>query len=182
MALTDIAIRNAKSKEKSYKLTDGDGMFLLISSNGSKLWRLKYRFEGKEKLLALGSYPEVSLIKAREKRAAIRKLLSEGLDPSLVRKEAKRERRLNAINTFEAIAREWHRKKSSSWSEKYAKTIMNRLEADLFNRIGRLPIKAISPAIMLDTLQDIEKRGYTKQPVEQSNIVGKFFGIAYLKA
>jgi hypothetical protein len=101
--------------------------------NGSKLWRLKYRFNGKEKLLAFGSYPEVSLIKAREKRVNARKLLSDGLDPSTIKKEVKLEKQLETANTFEVIAREWHRKKSSGWSAKYAQTIINRLEVDIFN-------------------------------------------------
>jgi integrase len=156
-------------------------MFLLVSPSGSKLWRLKYRFEGKEKLLALGSYPEVSLIKAREKRANMRKLLSEGLDPSSVRKEAKKDKQLNAINTFEAVAREWHKKKTSSWSEKYAKTIINRLEVDVFNRIGRLPIKNITPAIMLEALQEIEKRGVYETTRRAKQYCGQIFRYAIPK-
>ncbi len=159
MKLSNIAIKNAKPKDKTYRLTDGDGMFLLITPTGSKLWRFKYYFNKKERILALGSYPEVSLARAREKRLEARKLLSESIDPGVVKQEKKRERLINSENTFEAVARQWHDKKKGGWSKKYAHVIISRLEANVFPSIGKYPIKEITPAIMLRTLQEMEQRG-----------------------
>src|SRR5476649_2011416 len=101
MPLTDVVVRNAKPKDKAQKLTDGDGMFLYVHPNGGKYWRLQYRFAGKQKVLALGVYPDVSLSDARERRAQARKALAAGNDPSEVKKEAKRLAVLNSENTFE---------------------------------------------------------------------------------
>jgi hypothetical protein len=106
MPLTDIIVKNAKPKEKQYKLSDEKGMRLLVHPNGSRYWQLKYRFGGKEKLLSLGVYPEVSLKEARDKRDAARKQLQEGLDPSHEKKLSKLTKTLNAENSFENIARE----------------------------------------------------------------------------
>src|ERR1700689_3057962 len=108
MSRTDAAVRTAKPKDKPYKLTDGDGMFLYVHPSGSKYWRLKYRFAGKEKLLALGVYPEVGLADARERRAQARKALAAGNDPAELKKEAKRLASIKSENTFETVAREWH--------------------------------------------------------------------------
>ena len=108
MPLTNLEVRSAKPKTKPYKMGDGGGMFLLVHSNGSKYWRLKYRVHGKEKLLALGAYPEITLDKAREKRFAARKLLADGIDPGAHKKEEKQQAIENAENSFEALARKWH--------------------------------------------------------------------------
>ncbi|AGS61925.1 prophage integrase [Proteus mirabilis BB2000] len=107
MALTDAKVRAAKPLDKSYKLTDGDGMHLMVHINGSKYWRLQYRFGGKQKMLALGVYPDISLAEAREKRDAARKLIANGFDPSEKRKEVKEEQQ-KEFNTFEKVARDWH--------------------------------------------------------------------------
>lgn len=111
MKLTNTSCSNAKPKDKTYKMADGGGMYLEITPSGGKLWRLKYRFGGKEKLLSLGKYPQTSLLKARAERERLKLILSQGLDPSESRKTEKRERALNAENTFEAVAREWHENK-----------------------------------------------------------------------
>ncbi|SAE88123.1 phage integrase family site-specific recombinase [Enterobacter hormaechei] len=107
MALSDVKVRSAKPEEKAYKLTDGEGMVLLVHPNGSKYWRLRYRFGGKEKMLALGKYPEVSLADARGRRDEARKLLANGVAPSENKKAVKVEHEQEAI-TFEVVAREWH--------------------------------------------------------------------------
>lgn len=107
MPLTDTTIRNAKPKNKPYKLSDGGGLFLQVQPGGGKWWRYKYRFVGKEKLLALGAYPDVSLAEARERHSQARKALAAGIDPSEVKKEAKRLTILKSENTFETIAREF---------------------------------------------------------------------------
>ena len=108
MPLTDVQVRNAKPQDKPVKLSDGGGLFLLLQPAGGKWWRYKYRFLGKEKLLALGSYPDVSLAEARERHVHARKALAAGSDPSEVKKEAKRILLLKHENNFEAIAREWY--------------------------------------------------------------------------
>ena len=108
MPLTDSVCRNAKPKDKQYKLTDSAGMHLLVKTNGGCYWRMKYYFGGKEKLLALGTYPDITLAEAREKREVARKQLIVGTDPSQVRKLAKQAKAITNANTFEAVAREWH--------------------------------------------------------------------------
>src|SRR5690606_33844001 len=107
MPLTDTAIRQAKPQAKPYKLTDERGLFLLVQPSGSKLWRFKYRHQGKEKLLALGKYPDVSLAAARKRRDAAREQVAAELDPSATRKASKRADKVAAVNTFEAVARAW---------------------------------------------------------------------------
>jgi hypothetical protein len=120
MALKDIQIKTAKPKEKDYKLTDGGGLYLLLTSGGSKLWRFKYRFDGKEKLLAFGVYPDISLAEARERRQEARNLVAKGIDPSAEKKAAKQKRTDLKANSFEVIAREWHQhmveKKNGRWN------------------------------------------------------------------
>ena len=119
MALTDIKVKTAKPKDKPYKLADGGGMYLLINTNGSKYWRMKYRFAGKEKMLSIGVYPDVTLADAREKRSEARKLLAAGGDPGEAKKEEKIAQQISLKNTFEAIAREWHQSKADRWSLRY---------------------------------------------------------------
>src|ERR1700733_16121880 len=116
MSLTDTKIRNAKAREKAYKLADEKGLYLLISTNGSKYWRLKYRFSGKEKVLALGIYPDVRLADARDQRDNARKMLANGTDPSAFKQVAKRSAELVAKDSFEEIGREWFAKYSSNWA------------------------------------------------------------------
>jgi hypothetical protein len=117
MALSEATVKNARPKPKAYKLSDELGMFLLVNPSGSRLWRLKYRFGGKAKLLALGGYPEVSLKRAREHRDAARQLLKEDKDPATERKTAKRTARLHAENAFEQVAREFVQQQTARWSK-----------------------------------------------------------------
>lgn len=159
MKLTDAACKNARPKEKAYKLSDGQGLYLLIKPNGKKYWRLKYRIHGKEKLHALGVYPENSLAKARADRDKARKLLQADIDPSLDRQERKRLGKLNADNTFETVAREWHEHSQNRWTNRYAQELLHRLESDIFSEIGKLPVATIKPRQILDALQKIERRG-----------------------
>jgi integrase len=159
MPLTDTAVRNAISRNKPYRLTDGGGMYLEVSPAGGKYWRLKYRFAGKEKRLALGVYPAVSLADARKKRDAARDKLAAGIDPSEARKAEKRTLRLNAENSFEAIAREWQSKYAPTWSAGHGARILRRLEVDAFPWIGGRPISELTPPEVLDVLRRVEKRG-----------------------
>jgi integrase len=157
--LTDRAIKNAKASDRINKLSDGDGLTLVIYPNGSKYWRYRYRYLGKEKTLALGIYPEVGLAEARLKLADARKLLANGQDPSEVRKSSKRQAMISAENSFESIAREWVAAKSPAWTGRYASFIVQRMENDLFPKLGGRPIKDITAPEVLSVVRDIEKRG-----------------------
>jgi integrase len=159
MSLTPIAIRNAKPREKPYKLTDGEGMYLLINADGSRYWRLKYRFAGKEKTLALGVFPAVSLLEARQKRDAERRLLRDGFDPGEERKIRKRQNEHRHANTFRAVADEWMTKQRSRWTEGHSANVRRSIELDLYPHIGARPIAALDPPELLAVLRKIESRG-----------------------
>ncbi len=142
-------------------MADSGGMFLLIMPNGSKYWRLKYRVATKEKVLAMGVYPEVSLKEARDKRDSAKKQIASGFDPSEAKKEEKRQVILKTENSFEAIAREWHENQKPAWTEKHARKSIRRLEKDIFPAIGARPITEITPPELLSAVRAIEKRGAT---------------------
>ncbi len=156
--LTDTQIKKAKPAEKSYKLADSGGLFLYVSTAGGKLWRLKYRFNGTEKLLSIGPYPAISLLDARKARDDAKAVLRAGDDPSV----AKKLKRLIAVadgeNTFEVIAREWFHLQKSRWSEHHAGDVIHSLEKDVFPHIGSMPIRSISSPSVLAVLRLIEKR------------------------
>ena len=158
-SLSDAKVRNSKPKIKPYKISDGEGMFLLITPSGSKYWRLKYFFAGREKLLALGVYPEISLSDARERRIQARKTLAAGGDPGEVKKASKRQVVLNVENSFELVAREWFEKRRKEWAANTVKTILNRLENDIFPKLGKRPVAEITAPEVLSMLRAIEGRG-----------------------
>lgn len=158
MALTDVAVRNAKFDTKPRKLQDEKSLYLLLNGAG-KYWRWNYRFGGKRKTLALGIYPDTSLAKAREKRDEARRLLADGIDPGLHRKLAKAAITQSAANSFEAVAREWFAKHSPNWAAGHADKIIARLENDLFPWIGSRPIAEIKAPELLVCLRRIEQRG-----------------------
>ncbi len=159
MALTDTTIRKAKPAEKQYKLADERGLFLLVHPNGSRYWRLKYRFDGKEKLLALGVYPDVGLKEARERRDEARKLLTGGVDPGENRKAQKASRAEKAANSFEVVCREWlEARKDSVEPAQHHKTLA-RMENDVFPWLGAKPIADIKAADILGVLRRVDERG-----------------------
>lgn len=157
--LTDTAIRNTKPQDKAIKLSDGGGMFLLVNPNDSRYWRMKYRFAGKEKLLALGVYPETTLKEARRKRDDARKKLADGIDPGEARKAENRARKLAAKNSFEAVAREWYGKQVHTWVKTHAKDVLRRLEVNVFPYMGHRPINEIDAPELLAVVRKIESRG-----------------------
>jgi integrase len=159
MSLTDATVRNAKAKPKAYKLTDGGGLFLWVQPSGGKWWRYKYRFNGKEKLLALGSYPDVSLAEARERHAQARKTLSNGNDPGEIKKETKRLILLKSVTTFEAIAREWCEGRKHKWVTRYGEAMLTRLENHVFPKLGARPIADITAPELLAVLRIVEDSG-----------------------
>lgn len=159
MPLTDAAVRSAKPGAKPRKLADSGGLFLLMTPAGGKWWRLKYRMAGKEKLLSLGVYPDVSLKSAREKRDQARKDVAAGIDPSAQRKAAKASGDAVGENTFRAVALEWLAKFAPTWSEGHGARIKRRLEVDVFPWIGTLPAGAITAPQLLAVVRRIEGRG-----------------------
>lgn len=177
MALTDVKVRNAKPAEKQFKLFDGDGLFLLVTPNGKKGWRFKYRFGGKEKLLSFGTYPEVSLGEAREKRLAARKQVAAGIDPGEVRK-AQKVSTTQELDSFEVVAREWHGKFTPTWAQTHADTTLRRLERDVFPWLGGRPIGDIKAPDVLEVLRRVETRGALETAHRVKTICGQVFRYA----
>ncbi|ANG91340.1 integrase arm-type DNA-binding domain-containing protein [Enterobacter asburiae] len=156
MALTDIKVRTAKPTDKQYKLTDGSGMHLLVHPNGSKYWRLQYRFGGKQKMLALGVYPEITLADARARRDEARKLLANGVDPGDKKKSDKIEQ--EEARTFEQLAVEWHAT-NKKWSEEHSRRVLKSLEDNLFPAIGKRNIADLKTRDLLAPIKAVELSG-----------------------
>jgi len=163
MPLSDTAIRSAKAKAKPYRLADAGGLYLEVAptatATSGKLWRLKYRFAGKEKRLALGAYPDTGLKEARDKRDTARKLLAAGADPGENRKAEKAAGEERAANSFEVVAREWHGKMAKTWADSHAVKVMLRLENDVFPWLGARPVADVSSRELLTVIQRVEDRG-----------------------
>jgi integrase len=159
MPLTDTAIRNARPSLKPAKLSDERGLYLEISPAGGKWWRLKYRFEGKEKRLSLGVYPDVGLKDARDRREAARKLLANGIDPSENRKAQRSARADRAANSLEVVVREWFTKYSNTWSASHTDRIVRLFERDIFPWVGSRPIGEVTAPELLTVVRRIENRG-----------------------
>lgn len=152
MALKDLEVRYATKRTKDYKLADGEGLHVLIRPNGSKLWRMKYRFAGKEKLLSFGIYPKIGLAEARLKRAAAKLELAAGRDPG-----ARPERM--AVMSFERAARAWHENREASLDAGHAARTLARLERDAFPVLGETDIRAVTSADVLAMVRSVEARG-----------------------
>lgn len=159
MALNDMAIRRTKAGDKPVKLSDGGGLFLLVNPNGSKWWRHAYRYDGKQKTLSLGVYPEISLAVARERHAAARKQLAQGVDPGQNRKTKKEDRLFRVTNTFQSWGDRWHQHWQAGKSPRHADYVRRRLDIDVFPRIGDRPIADISAPDIVKTVKAIAERG-----------------------
>jgi integrase len=159
MILTDTAARHARPREKAYKLSDGHGLYLQVEPSGSKLWRLKYRFNEKEKRLSFGAYPSVTLARARECQLEARGLLGRGIDPGEYKKQNRRSAVVASANTFEAVAREWFLKFSSVWAKSHSSKVLLRLENDVLPWLGSRPIASIEADELLETIRRTEARG-----------------------
>lgn len=176
--LSGTQVQNAKPAKKNYKLFDGKGLFLLVATGGGRLWHFKYRFEGKEKKLSFGTYPEVSLADAREKRDAARKQVAAGIDPGEARKAEKRVGSEKAANSFEAVAREWHARQKGVWSEGHAVRTLQRLEHNVFPCVGARPIAAITAPELLMVFRRIESRGALETAHRARFVCGQVFRYA----
>lgn len=178
MSLTNVACKNAKPRPKPYKLMDERGLYLEVATSGSKWWRFKFSFADKENRISLGVYPDVSLAEARERRDAARKLLANGVNPSLHRKLEKARNIAAAANTFEAVAREWFAKHSPRWAATHSDKLQRRLERDIFPWIGQRPIGEIEPPELLAVLRRIEARGTTDTAHRAHQNCGQVFRYA----
>ena len=159
MALTDTAVKNAKSDGKTVKMFDERGLYLELSPSGGKWWRLKYRFDNKEKRLSLGVYPDVRLKNARERRDEARKLLANGIDPSENRKTQKAVHADRAANSFEVVAREWFAKYAKTWAASHSERVVRLFERDIFPWIGARPVADVTAPEILTVARRIEARG-----------------------
>lgn len=157
--LTDLAIKNAKPRNKAYRVYDSKGLYLEVTPGGSKLWRLKYRFDGKEKRVSLGQYPTTALEKARKRRDAARELLDDGIDPSAHRKATEAAKLESVASTFEAVAREWYERMMSTRAKSHREKVFARLQNDIFPWLGKRPIAEITAPEVLACLRRIQDRG-----------------------
>jgi integrase len=178
MPLTATAVKQAKAKDKPYKLSGGKGMYLLINPNGSKYWRLKYRYAGKEKVLALGVYPDISLSEAFDKRDGARKLIAQNVDPNEDKKAQKIARISEGGNRFEIVATEWFETKMQDRSKSHQNRTWRALEKDLFPQLGRRPVNDITPPELLLALRKIEARGAIETAHRAKQISGQIFRFA----
>ena len=178
MPLTDVVCRKTKPSARPRKLSDGGGLHLLVDPRGGRYWRMAYRFAGKQKTLALGTYPAVSLADARAGRDEAKRRLTAGIDPSQARKEERRVAKFSAGNTFEALAREWHENQRDGWTPGYAKHVMVRLNVDVFPAIGSRPIAEIEPPELLDLLRRVEARGALDIAKRLRQTIGQVFRYA----
>lgn len=177
--LTDMQVRNAKPKEKPYKLFDGGGLHLEVTPTGSRIWRMKFRqSNGRENKLTFGPYPEITLQEAREKRLDARRLMLAGVDPATHRDDARRVAAARRANTFEKIAREWHANKVPTWSDRTAKAMITRLEADIFPGIGDTPIEEIKHRDVIAALRKIEDRGAVEIAKRLKAVCAQIFSYA----
>lgn len=175
--LTDTKIRTIKPADKPQKLFDGGGLFLLVTPTGGKLWRLKYRFGGIEKLLAIGAYPQISLAEARQKRDQASAMIANGADPNDTKK-AQKAAKTEETETFEVIAREWHTKFSPTWAPSHANKIIRRLELYVFPWLGSRPIKSVTAPELLTVLRRIEAKGTIETAHRTQQNCGQVFRYA----
>ena len=157
--LTDTRVRTAKAQLKIYKLVDERGLHLLVYPNASKLWQMRFRFDGKERTASLGKYPEVSLADAREKRDQMRKQIANGIDPVQAKRATKEANQLAQANSFEAVARTWFNGWKAARSPRHAEYVIRRLEADVFPMIGSRPISEIQAPELVKIMKAIQRRG-----------------------
>ncbi|WP_299195396.1 integrase arm-type DNA-binding domain-containing protein [uncultured Erythrobacter sp.] len=185
MALTDVAVRKARPKAKAYKMGDSLGLFLLVQPSGGRLWRLKYRIDGREKKLGLGTYPEIGLAEARSRRDAAREQLAQGKDPSREKQREKARKKLGAENTFASIAAEFCEKRKHDGSRAWAPATAKRCEyllSVLNSSIGNLPIADIEPADILIAVRRIESKGKLESAKRTLQLAGSVFRYAVATA
>lgn len=178
--LTNTEAAKAKKGTKTYKLTDGAGLYLEVTPSGGKHWRYRYRLDGKESIYSIGEYPSVTLDQARAKHRDARKLVKEGSNPTQQKKAERLQRKHENANTFEAVAAEWYEAKSGGWSAGYANHVKVIIKNDINKFIGTLPIKDIKTPIVYDVVRRIEKRQAPTRAILARQIIGSVFKLAIL--
>lgn len=178
--LNDLQVRSAKSKEKDYKLGDSSGLYLFVTKSGGKLWRLKFRVDGKEKTLSFGKYPEISLAQARELRDQARKTHAQGIDPSLLKKHAKLKSSTNADLTFQKVAEDWFEIKARTLASSTHKKILQTFNANVFPRLGKLPIDQIIYEQIRQVIQIMQKRGAIEYSMKTREWIANIFEFAVM--
>jgi integrase len=180
--LTNVGVKNAAPREKQYKLFDGSGLYLLVMPNGSKYWRMKVRFNGKEiSPLSFGVYPEVTLAEAREKRSAALQSIAKGINPQTAKQQEKLTRATASVNTFEAIARRWHAYKADEWKDNTAAAALRRLETDVFPYVGKLPIEEIDTPLILSVLRRVQDRPAVEVARRLGQLCSQIFRFAIIE-
>lgn len=184
MRLSEIHCKTTKPASRPKKLFDGGGLYLEVMPTGRKLWRLKFRYFGKEKRISLGAYPLISLKEARERRDEAKRLLDKNIDPSVAKQDAKRQILLDNAFTFEVLAKEWHEEMKHKWTKDNAQSVLNRMENHLFPLLGNVPVKMITPPILLSALKKIEQKGVYETTKRIKQYAGQVFryGVATGKA
>ena len=180
MPLTDTYIRSLKPDVRPRKYFDGGGLFLFAPANGSKLWRMAYRFDGKSKLLSFGEYPTVSLKDARERREEAKRMLSRGIDPSDHKRQIRQARAIAERDSFQNIAREWHETRIAEFSEKHQGTVMYRLETYIFPAIGKTHIAKLETRDVMDVVKSLEQRGNYETSRRVLQIISQVFRYAVI--
>lgn len=176
--LTDPEVKTAKAKDKPYKLADGGGLYVEVMPNGSKYWRWKYRFALKEKRLALGVYPVVTLKNARKAAAQAREVLAAGNDPGETKRQDKLARHIGAANNFETVATEWQNKEKTHWSADHNKRMTRLFTKNLFPWLGHRPIADITPPELLAVLRRTESKGTVETAHRAKQAAGQVFRYA----
>ncbi|MCI1739699.1 MAG: integrase arm-type DNA-binding domain-containing protein [Pseudomonas veronii] len=159
MALTALQVKNAAPRERDYGLADGGGLFLWMRAAGGKSWRFRFRLDGKQSHISLGTIDKVTLAQARQLASEARQLVAQGRHPGLERKVVRAQAAISRANTFKSLALEWHRHKSSRWSVGYASDVIEAFELDIFPKVGSLPLIEIKPMQWLQVFRRIESRG-----------------------
>lgn len=178
MPLSELDCRHAKPRPKAYRMNDSEGLYLDVRPTGKRYWRQRYRTDGKEKILTLGSYPELSLVKAREKRDAAKQEIRGGIDPSSVKQQNKRLAKYKAAQTFALVAKEWHAEYKDRWSVRHAHNLISRLEQNVFPFIGSMPISQITPPMIFACVRKIEERKNCELANRVLQIIGQVFRYA----
>jgi len=176
--LTVKQIESAKPLDKSYRLADSEGLFLFVPPTGKKVWRMRYRFDGKEKTLVIGPYPEISLTAGRARRADAKLKLLNGIDPAHQKQAAKRKEKEKYADTFEDIFAEWHSHKSPSWSPKYRDEMLKMFQDDILPMIGHLKITDVEPMMVLGVVRRFEERGAMERADKARRRCGEVFRYA----
>jgi integrase len=179
--LTDTAVKTAKPAEKQRAMFDGGGLYLLIMPNGGKYWRFKYRFDGKEKYLSFGTYPEITLASARERRNDARRMVAEGVDPGVLKKKGKETEKAEEVKaalTFKVVALEWYGNNKVNWSLRHTEDVLNKLEKDVFPVLGDTPIDTLKPSHVLACVKRIEARGAVETAHRTRQIIEQICGYA----